>query len=139
GGGVGGVPGAPGGRAGGRPGGPGGVRHAGDPVAGAGREQRHGGGGGAGPTIPAHPGPRGAAGAPPPQARRGGGHRQPGERGAGGAGLTRRAIWERLPDEVRRNEKLFIEALLGGVDVLWRREERPNRAGGSRYRLGVED
>ena len=54
-------------------------------------------------------------------------------------GLTRKAIWEQLPDEVRRNEPKFREVMEQWIGVLWRKEERAARGGGSVYRLGITE
>jgi hypothetical protein len=52
---------------------------------------------------------------------------------AGDSGLTRKQLWERLPDELRRNESKFKVQVESGVGSMWRRKERSNRDGGPIY------
>ena len=57
-------------------------------------------------------------------------------RAAGPAGLTRKQLWERLPEEGRRNEPKFREVVEAGVGEGWQKRERSPRQGGSIYHLG---
>ena len=52
-----------------------------------------------------------------------------------GKGMTRKEIWDALPDELRRNEKVFRDAVEGDGSG-WRKEDRANREGGPLYHLG---
>ncbi len=53
-------------------------------------------------------------------------------------GLTRQRLWDGLPDDLRRNEKAFRDALEDGVGRDWAKQERATRLGGPLYRPGGE-
>ena len=52
---------------------------------------------------------------------------------AGEAGLTRKQLWDKLPEAVKRNEARFKVEIESGVGQGWRKEERTNREGGPLY------
>ena len=52
---------------------------------------------------------------------------------AGETGLTRKQLWDQLPEAVKRNEPRFKVEIESGVGQSWRKEERVNREGGPLY------
>ncbi len=54
---------------------------------------------------------------------------------AGEAGLTRKQLWDKLPEAVKRNEARFKVEIESGVGQGWRKEERAARQGGAVYRV----
>ena len=51
--------------------------------------------------------------------------------------MTRKQLWEALPEGLRVNEVRFREAVESGVGSLWTKEERARARGGPLYRFGV--
>jgi hypothetical protein len=47
--------------------------------------------------------------------------------------MTRKEIWDALPDDLRRNEVRVSGVIEDGVGEEWRKEERSARLGGSLY------
>ena len=54
---------------------------------------------------------------------------------AGEAGLTRKQLWDKLPEAVKRNEVKFRQTMEGGVEIDWKKRERGPRQGGASYYL----
>ena len=54
---------------------------------------------------------------------------------AGEAGLTRKQLWDKLPEAVKKNEPRFKVEVESGVGQSWRKEERAARQGGAVYRV----
>lgn len=54
---------------------------------------------------------------------------------AGDDGLTRKQVWDALPDDLRRNETRVNAVIEDGVEAEWRKEERSARSGGAVYHL----
>jgi restriction endonuclease S subunit len=52
--------------------------------------------------------------------------------------LTRKDIWEALPEELRVNEPRFREVLEGGVGDVWGKEKADGRGGGFVYTANLE-
>ena len=52
---------------------------------------------------------------------------------AGEAGLTRKQLWDKLPEAVKKNEPRFKVEIESGVGQSWRKEDRSNREGGPLY------
>jgi hypothetical protein len=52
--------------------------------------------------------------------------------------MTRKEIWEALPEELRVNEPRFREVLEGGVGDVWGKEKADGRGGGFVYTANSE-